>query len=81
MMNRVECCENRLKAMVVFDKQEVPQRINKVIKSEVLFLLKDYFDITSEYVNIDINVNEYGKYELSITAESRSIRSVHVLGD
>ena len=80
-MGELECCENRLKAMVVYDKQEVPQKINKVLKSEVVFLLKDFFDLTAEDVRLDINVNEWGRYELTIRAESRSIRGVHVLGD
>ena len=74
----IESCENRLKTMIVIDKQEVPQKINKLLKSEILFLLRNYFDISAEDLVLDININEMGRYELSVKAESRNIKFAHL---
>ena len=80
-MKNLTKCEDRLKAMVIFDKQDVPQRITKVIKAEVLFLLRNYFEICAEDLSVDIIINNSGKYELQIYAESRHVKNVQVFGD
>lgn len=70
----IQTCEDRLKAMVILDKQEIPQNINKVIKSEILYVLKNYFEISSEDLIVDLYLNESGKYELNLKLESRFIK-------
>ena len=70
---KLECCENRLKSMMVMNKQEKPQKINRLLKSEILFLLKNYFDITADDLSFDIAVNEFGKYVIQINAECRNM--------
>ena len=77
-MNEIMRCEDRLKSMIVLDKQETPQKINKIIKSEVLFVLKNYFDMSAEDLSVDIEVSSSGKYQLSIRGESRDIKIAHV---
>ena len=78
-MLEVENCENRLKSMIIMDKQDTPKKINKLLKSEILFVLKNYFDITAEDLNIDIDVNEFGKFNIKINAEARSMEVAHLL--
>ena len=67
-------CEDRLKNMLVIDRKENPQRIQKLIKAEMLYVLKNYFSITNNDLDIDLNVNEEGEYVLSLKAISNSIK-------
>ena len=71
-------CENRLRSMIVKDKEEAPKNLNKVLKSEILFVLKNYFDVTAEDVSLDVSVSETGRYVVNISAESRSLRVAHI---
>ena len=77
-MREIITCEDRLKSMIVLDKQETPQKINKVIKAEILYILRNYFDICAEDLSLEISVNEYGKYNLNIQGECRNMRIAHV---
>ena len=49
-MREIVGLENRLKNMIALDKKEEPEKIIKVLKAEVVNLLKNYFEITSEDV-------------------------------
>jgi len=80
-MKEIESCENRLKSMIVLDKQEAPQKINRLLKAELLFLLRNYFDIVAEDLLLDIKVNEFGRYILDIHGECRSIKIAHVFSN
>ena len=80
-MRVVESCESRLKSMIVMDKQETPQKINKILKSELIYVLRNYFEICAEDLSLDISVMNTGKYEISIRAESKNIKIAHVFSD
>ena len=73
-MLSVVSCEDRLKAMIISDKQGTPQKINKLLKAEILFVLKNYFDITSEDLAFDIIVDSFGKYEINVVGKARGIK-------
>ena len=77
-MRQIVNCEDRLKDMIIMDKQEAPQKINRLLKSEILYLLKNYFDLTAEDLNLDIGINDGGRYIINICAQSRSIKIAHV---
>ena len=73
-MREIVDLENRLKNMIALDKKEEPEKIIKVLKAEVVNLLKNYFEITSEDVETSILVNSDGKYDLQINAVSNTIK-------
>lgn len=73
-MREIVGLENRLKKMIALDKKEEPEKIIKVLKAEVVNLLKNYFEITSEDVETSILVNSDGKYDLQINAISNKIK-------
>lgn len=64
--------ENRLKNVLVMDKKITPNMIN-VIKSEVLYALKNYMEITSSDLNVDIAIDECGFYDVMISAKVRRL--------
>lgn len=73
-MREIVACEDRLKSMMLIDKSEAPQKINKVLKAEMIYLLKNYFDISAEDIEVDLGVAQSGEYILSITAKSRFLK-------
>ena len=78
-MKELVKCESRLKNIMLMDKQEVPQRIVRVVKAELLYVLKNYFDVSSENMSVDISLNATGQYVLSMIMESDSIKVVNTL--
>lgn len=76
-----EVCENRLKNIAVHDRLESSLKIKKLLKSEMVYILKNYFDVTGESVDVDISVNEYGKYNITMTASANILRMVRVFAD
>lgn len=78
-MNRnLTLLENRLKNIIISDKKENPSKIEKVLKSEIINVLKNYFEITSEDVNLNILINKDGLYDIQINFVSRSIKIANV---
>ena len=48
--------ENRLKNVLVIDKQDNPLKIVKVLKSDILNVLSNYMDITNDDLDLTITV-------------------------
>ena len=69
--------ENRIKNIIVADKKENPEKIERLLKSEIMNVLKNYFDITSEDVSLSILINDDGKYDLQINAISSFLKIAH----
>ena len=67
-------CEERLRNMLVIDKKENPQRIERLLKAEVIHILKNYFDINNGDMDLNLEVNESGQYVLSIMCVSNNIK-------
>ncbi len=65
---------DRLKNMVIIDKKENPQRIERLLKSELLYVLKNYFDISYEDLDVSLGVTEEGEYALSVSLLSKVIK-------
>ena len=73
-MSNLVVCENRLKNILVSDKRENPVRIERVLKSELLNVIKNYFEVACEDLMLDILVREDGKYDIQMNVVSRAIK-------
>ena len=69
-------CETRLKKMLVKDKKDNPHKITNILKSEILYVLKNYFELQNYDIDIDIRIKDNGMYHLVIEAECRNIKCV-----
>ena len=78
-MREVISCEDRLKSLSIIDKAETSQKINKVLKAEVLYLLNNYFDLSAENLDLNLGVDNNGEYILSVSAHSRYLKIAHVI--
>ncbi len=65
-------CENRLKQVLVMDKQ-INNSLLSVIKSDVLFVLKNYMEISAEELEINLSLDEFGFYQLNMEAKVRRL--------
>lgn len=61
---------NRLHNLLHQDKQRNPQYIKEVIKSDLFFLLNNYFEIEHDDIAIDIKLSTDNIYKIEIKAES-----------
>ena len=73
-MNRTVVCQDRLKNVLVSDKRENPIRIERVLKSELIGVMRNYFEIASDDVSLDILIRNDGKYDIQLNVVSRAIR-------
>jgi len=73
-MNSLIKCENRLKNIIVSDKRENPCRIEKILKSELMNIVKNYFEITSDDVDLSILIRDDGRYSIQMNVLSRAIK-------
>lgn len=75
-MREVKKIENRLMNIIVSDKKENPTKLLKVLRSEFINILKNYFEIACEDVFLDIDVSEDGNYCIHLNAVSRMIKMI-----
>lgn len=67
-------CEDRLRNIMVVDKKENPQRIERLLKSELLYVLKNYFKVSYDGLDVSICVDENGEYNLNVFLKSKFIK-------
>jgi septum formation topological specificity factor MinE len=73
-------CENRLKNVLVLDKQ-INQSVLNVLKSDVLYVLKSYMEISADDLDLSINVDEFGFYDVKVNAKVRRLKSLSSLNE
>lgn len=65
---------DRLKKVLISDKHFNPERIKEVIKSDVLYILKNYTDVEADNLNFEINVDKEGGYKIEINATCKRLK-------
>lgn len=70
---------NRLNNVIRQDKKVNPQYITEVIKSDIFYLLNNYFEVEYEDINIGIDVGENNLYKIAISAKGDRIKTMQVL--
>lgn len=73
-MSRELTCVTRLKNVIVSDKKENPMRIERVLKAELAHVIKNYFDVSNDDIDLSILIREDGRYDLQLNVISRAIR-------
>ncbi|MDD4350616.1 MAG: cell division topological specificity factor MinE [Clostridia bacterium] len=62
-MNKIN---TRLNNVLTTDKQNNPKYMKEIIRSDIFFLINNYFDIDYESVVVNIEVNEFRKFDITI---------------
>lgn len=67
--------QKRLSDMIVKDKEEAFVGIDKLIRSEILNVLKNYFIISNDDLEIEF-LSNCSNYELSISAKTKGVKKI-----
>ena len=69
-------CEQRLQKILIRDKENNPQRVSSVLRSEILYVLKNYLELIDNDIDIVITITKNGRYRINIQSDFRNIKSI-----
>ena len=70
---------SRLDNVIKNDKKINPQYMKDVIKSDIFYLLNNYFEVEFNDINITIDLNENNLYSININAIGDRMKSMSIL--
>ena len=70
---------NRLDNVIKKDKQVNPQYMKDVIKSDIFYLLNNYFEVEHSDIDVAIDLNENNKYTVKINAVGDRMKAMQIL--
>ena len=70
---------NRLDNVIKKDKQINPQYMKDVIKSDIFYLLNNYFEVEYDDIDISIDLNENNKYSIKISSIGDRMKTFKVV--
>ncbi len=70
---------NRLENVIKKDKQVSPQYMKDVIKSDIYYLLNNYFEVQFGDININIDLTENNMYSININALGDRMKAMKIL--
>lgn len=70
--------KERLTAMIHKDKQETPQFLCDVIKSDFFYLINNYFEVSFDDIKVTINANKT-EFEIVILCAGDRVKLIKTL--
>ena len=70
---------SRLDNVIKKDKKINPQYMKDVIKSDLYYLLNNYFNVNFDGIDLTINVSENNMYAIDIRAVGDRLKSLQIL--
>lgn len=64
---------SRLKSLIASDRKENPVKIEKLLKSELVNVMRNYFEISMDDVNLSILINKDGWYDIQLNVLSQTL--------
>ena len=77
MENGLVC--TRLKDMLASDKRSSPIKLESIVKSEIVYLLKNYMEIEANNVDFSININDENKYIIVLNAKVDRLKQLNFI--
>ena len=79
MQNELAVCTERLRNVLINDKRDNPSKIINVLKSDILYVLKNYMEINSDDLELDISVTSIGTYKITILANVNRLKTLNCI--
>ncbi len=79
MQNELTVCTERLRNVLINDKKDNPNKILNVLKSDILYVLKNYMEISSDDLDLNINVTSVGTYKITILADVTRLKTLNCI--
>ena len=70
---------SRVDNVIKNDKKINPQYMKDVIKSDIFYLLNNYFEVEFNDINITIDLNENNLYSININAIGDRMKAMSIL--
>lgn len=70
--------KKRLGSLIQKDKTKNPQYIIEIIKSDIYYMLNNYFEVDFDSIEISINL-EQEKHKINISATGERVKMMKVL--
>lgn len=78
-MTQNSIVSGRLKDMLSVDKKSNPIKLENVVKSEIVYLLKNYMEINSNDVEFSITLDNENKYNVVLTAKVDRLKQLNFI--
>ena len=69
----------RLKDMLASDKKSSPVKLESIVKSEIVYLLKNYMEIEANNVEFSISLNEDNKYVIVLNPRVDRLKQLNFI--
>ncbi len=79
MQNELAVCTERLRNVLINDKKDNPNKIINVLKSDILYVLKNYMEINSDDLELNINVTPTGTYKITVLADVNRLKTLNCI--
>lgn len=79
MQNELSVCNERLKNVLVIDKKYNPNKILNVLKSDILYVFKNYMEINNENLEVNIAVTLLGTYNITVLANVSRLKTLNCI--
>ena len=79
MNNELVVCNERLRNVLKSDKKDNPNKIINVLKSDILYILKNYMEITSDNLEVNISVTSTGVYNVTVLANVSRLKTLNCI--
>ena len=70
---------SRLDNVIKKDKQINPQYMKDVVKSDIFYLLNNYFEVEYDDIDISINLTDNNMYSINISAIGDRMKAMQIL--
>ena len=70
---------NRLDNVIKKDKQNNPQYMKEVIKSDIFYILNNYFEVQFDDIDISVDLTDNNMYNLRINAMGDRMKVMQIL--
>lgn len=77
-MKKAKVGLERIKKVLLKDKTGAQEDVIAVLRSDLADLLDSYFELDPHSVKADIEVNDFGSYEVKISARAYRVRGIGV---
>ena len=67
---------NRLKKVLIYDKELPSEAIQNIIKSDIINVLKNYTSLDEDSVFVNFNLEKTGGYNFTISGKVSNIKNI-----
>lgn len=73
--------KNRAEQILLKDKMQETNCFTEVVRSDVYYILNNYFQVAEKSLSINVDVDDYGIYTININCKADKLKRVKTLYD